>query len=56
MSATVYRFYDFYGGLLYVGITGNPGRDPSEHRIRLLTISRKNGEPLWGTKPGETFK
>ena len=37
-------------------ISGNPGRDPSEHRIRLLTIRSKNGEPLWGTKPGETFK
>lgn len=37
-------------------ITGNPGRDPSEHRVRLLTIRRKNGEPLWGTRPGETFK
>ena len=39
-----------------VVITGNPGRDPSEHRIRLLTIRRQNGEPLWGTRPGETFK
>jgi len=37
-------------------ISGNPGRDASEHRIRLITIKRKNGEPLWGTKPGETFK
>jgi hypothetical protein len=39
-----------------VVITGNPGRDPSEHRIRLVKITRKNGEPLWGTRPGETFK
>ena len=37
-------------------IMGNPGRDPSEHRIRLLTIRRKNGDALWGTRPGETFK
>jgi hypothetical protein len=39
-----------------VVITGNPGRDPSEHRIRLVTIRRKNGDPLWGTRPGETFR
>jgi hypothetical protein len=39
-----------------VVITGNPGRDPSEHRIRLVKISRKNGDPLWGTRPGETFR
>ncbi len=34
-------------------ITGTPGRDPSEHRIRLVTIRRQNGDPLWGTRPGE---
>ena len=37
-------------------ITGNPGRDPAEHRLRLTTIRRQNGEPLWGTRPGETFR
>lgn len=39
-----------------VQITGNPGRVPSEHRVRLVTIRRKNGEALWGTRPGEVFK
>lgn len=38
-----------------VQITGNPGRIPSEHRMRLTSIRRKNGEALWGTRPGEVF-
>lgn len=38
-----------------VQITGNPGRVPSEHRMRLTSIRRKNGEPIWGARPGEVF-
>jgi hypothetical protein len=38
-----------------VQITGNPGRIPSEHRMRLTSIRRKNGEAIWGTRPGEVF-
>lgn len=35
-------------------ITGNPGRDPSEHRIRLTEVKRSDGTFSWGTKAGET--
>ena len=36
-----------------VEVTGNPGRNPAEHRLRLRTVKR--GESFsWGTKPGET--
>ncbi len=38
-----------------VQITGNPGRIPSEHRMRLTSIRRKNGDAIWGTRPGEVF-
>jgi Family of unknown function (DUF6152) len=43
----------------HVIITGNPGRNPEEHRIRMTGLKRPaNGdtpELSWGTKPGETF-
>jgi Family of unknown function (DUF6152) len=35
-------------------ITGNPGRNPDEHRIRLVTVKRSDGTFSWGTKAGET--
>ena len=41
-----------YGDIVI--ITGNPGRDPNEHRIRLVTVKRSDGKFSWGTKPGET--
>jgi hypothetical protein len=34
-------------------VTGNPGRDASEHRIRLITIKRTTDGFGWGTNPGE---
>jgi hypothetical protein len=40
----------------HVVIVGNPGRNPEDHRLRLLRMKRTNGEPFtWGTRPGETF-
>ena len=36
-----------------VTISGNPGRNPSEHRIRMVTIHRKSDGFGWGEKPGE---
>jgi hypothetical protein len=43
----------------HVIITGNPGRNPDEHRIRMTGVKRPaNGETpelSWGTRPGETF-
>ena len=43
----------------HVIITGNPGRNPDEHRIRMTGLKRpasgETPELSWGTKPGETF-
>ena len=36
-----------------VEVTGNPGRKPEEHRLRLRTVKRPDGFS-WGTRPGET--
>ena len=37
----------------HVIVTGNPGRVPEEHRIRLLTIKRTSDGFGWGTREGE---
>ena len=34
-------------------ITGNPSRNPAEHRIRMLTIKRTTDGFGWGTGEGE---
>ena len=40
----------------HVIIVGNPGRNPEDHRLRMIRLKRTNGEPFtWGAKPGETF-
>jgi hypothetical protein len=36
-----------------VVVTGNPGRDPAEHRMRMVTILRSSDGFMWGTRPGE---
>jgi len=38
-----------------VSITGNPGRDPSDYRIRMQYLRRNSDGFDWGRKPGETF-
>jgi thiamine monophosphate kinase len=38
-----------------VVITGNPGRNTLEHRVRMQTLIRPNDGFGWGLKPGETF-
>jgi len=38
-----------------VVITGNPGRNPADHRIRMLSLRRPADGFGWGGKPGETF-
>jgi Family of unknown function (DUF6152) len=35
-----------------VVITGNPGRNAADHRLRMTTVKRPDGF-TWGTKPGE---
>jgi hypothetical protein len=34
-------------------VTGNPGRDPADHRIRLLTIKRTTDSFVWGNQSGQ---
>jgi len=38
-----------------VVITGNPGRNAVDHRIRMTTVKRPDGF-TWGTKPGEVVE
>ncbi len=37
-----------------VVITGNPGRNPDDHRIRMRTLHRPADGFGWGNRPGET--
>ena len=39
-----------------VVLTGNPGRDPAEHRMRMATMKRTSDGFSWGTKPGEVVE
>lgn len=38
-----------------VTITGNPGRDPKDHRVRMLYLRRNADGFDWGSRPGESF-
>jgi len=38
-----------------VVITGNPGRNPEDHRMRLLVFKRPKDGWSWGVLPGQTF-
>ena len=37
-----------------VWILGNPGRNPADHRVRMLTLKRASDGFSWGDKEGET--
>jgi hypothetical protein len=37
-----------------VQITGAPGRNPADHRIRMVFLKRPGDGFTWGAKPGET--
>jgi hypothetical protein len=39
-----------------VTIEGNPGRDPSDYRIRMQYLRRNSDGFDWGRRPGETFE
>ena len=39
-----------------VAITGNPGRNAGEHRIRMVTLRRSSDGFGWGDRPGETVE
>jgi hypothetical protein len=34
-------------------ISGNPGRNPADHRVRMVTLRRPSDGLSWGTRPGE---
>ena len=36
-----------------VVISGSPGRNPADHRIRMVSLRRPKDGFGWGTKPGE---
>jgi hypothetical protein len=38
-----------------VVITGNPGRNPADHRVRLLTFKRPKDNWTWGILESERF-
>ncbi len=35
-------------------ITGAPGRNPADHRVRLVTLQRPSDGFTWGREPGQT--
>jgi len=37
-------------------ITGNPGRDPADHRMRMVTLKRTTDGFGWGGRAGETVE
>jgi hypothetical protein len=39
-----------------VRITGNPGRNPDDHRLRMITLVRPSDGFGWGQKKGENFE
>jgi hypothetical protein len=39
----------------HVIIIGNPGRNPEDHRLRMIRLQRPSDGYTWGGKPGETF-
>lgn len=39
----------------HVIVTGNPGRNAIDHRIRMRTLTRPADDFTWGTAAGETF-
>jgi len=39
----------------HVIIIGNPGRNPEDHRLRMIRLQRPADGYTWGGKPGETF-
>ena len=39
----------------HVIIIGNPGRNPEDHRLRMMRLQRPSDGYSWGGRPGETF-
>ena len=39
----------------HVVIVGNPGRNPEDHRLRMIRLKRASDNFCWGCRAGETF-
>jgi hypothetical protein len=39
----------------HVVISGAPGRNPADHRVRMVTLKRPSDGFSWGQAPGQTF-
>ena len=39
----------------HVVITGSPGRNPEDHRVRMVTLHRPSDGFTYGKRPGEIF-
>jgi hypothetical protein len=39
-----------------VVITGNPGRNAADHRIRMVTLTRPSDGFTWGNRPGQVVE
>jgi hypothetical protein len=39
----------------HVVITGSPGRNPKDHRVRMVSLHRPKDGFSYGRRPGETF-
>jgi len=37
-------------------VVGNPGRNPEDHRLRMIRLKRTTDGWTWGGKPGEKFE
>ncbi len=37
-------------------ISGNPGQNPSDHRVRLISLQRPSDGFGWGMRPGKAMK
>ncbi len=46
---------DFFRPGDQVVITGNPGRNPEDHIVRMESIYRESDGFTWGNRPGEVF-
>lgn len=40
----------------HIIVTGNPGRNPADHRMRLVYIRRPSDGLEWGKRPGEVVQ
>ena len=40
----------------HVIISGSPGRNPADHRVRMVTLQRPKDGFGWGKKPGEVVE